>query len=62
MQVFNDANYPSILDDNSSGFNFEFTSGNPQLFWSTFPNSTEAITLHETFIVSSCQSAISDSA
>ena len=34
---FNDANYPSILDNNSTGFNFEFTSGSPLLFWSTFP-------------------------
>lgn len=34
---FNGANYPSILDDSSSGFNFEFTSGNPLLFFSTFP-------------------------
>jgi len=37
VQGFNGANYPSILDNASSGFNFEFTSGNPQLFWSTFP-------------------------
>lgn len=37
VQGFNDGNYPSILDNASSGFNFEFTSGNPQLFWSTFP-------------------------
>lgn len=34
---FNDTNYPSILDNSSPGFNFEFTSGAPILFWSTFP-------------------------
>ena len=37
LQGFNDANYPSILDNSSTGFNFEFTSGAPLLFWSTFP-------------------------
>ncbi len=37
VRGFNDANYPSILDNNSKGFNFEFTSGNPLLFYSTFP-------------------------
>jgi hypothetical protein len=30
-------NYPSTLDDSSSGFNYEFTDGSPQLFFSTFP-------------------------
>ena len=34
---FNDANFVSILDDSSSGFNFEFSSGSPQLFFNTFP-------------------------
>jgi hypothetical protein len=34
---FNDAKYPSILDASFSGFNFESTSGNPLLFYSTFP-------------------------
>lgn len=34
---FNGANYPSILDADSEGFNFEFTSGRPQLFFSTSP-------------------------
>ena len=37
LQGFNGANYPSILDNSSSGFNFEFTNGSPLLFWSTFP-------------------------
>jgi hypothetical protein len=37
VQGFNDANYPSILDPNSGGYNFEFTSGNPLLFYSTSP-------------------------
>jgi hypothetical protein len=37
VQGFNDGNYPSILDNASTGFNFEFTSRNPILFWSTFP-------------------------
>jgi hypothetical protein len=37
LHGFNDGNYPSILDNSSAGFNFEFTSGNPLLFWSTFP-------------------------
>ncbi len=37
VQGFNDANYPSIVDNSSSGFNFEFTGVNPLLFWSTFP-------------------------
>src|SRR2546422_4665359 len=37
LQGFNDGNYPSILDNASTGFNFEFTSGSPLLFWSTFP-------------------------
>jgi len=37
VQGFNDSNYPSILDTNSSGFNFEFTTGSPLLFYSTFP-------------------------
>lgn len=31
------SNFPSVIDDNSGGFSFEFTSGNPQLFFSTFP-------------------------
>ena len=31
-------NYPSILDDSSTGYNFEFTNGSPLLFWSTFPS------------------------
>lgn len=31
-------NYPSILDNSSTGLNFEFTSGSPLLFWSTFPS------------------------
>ncbi len=34
---FNDTNYVSLLDDSSSGFNFEFTNGSPMLFFSTFP-------------------------
>jgi hypothetical protein len=34
---FNDANYPSIIDPQSPGYNFEFTSGSPQLFFSTAP-------------------------
>ena len=33
----NDANYPSIIDAQSRGFNFEFTSGKPLLFFSTAP-------------------------
>jgi hypothetical protein len=37
VQGFNDASYPSILDPNSGGYNFEFTSGNPLLFYSTSP-------------------------
>lgn len=37
VQGFNDANYPSILDSSSGGFNFEFTSGSPLLFYSTAP-------------------------
>jgi hypothetical protein len=37
VQGFNDSNYPSILDSNSSGFNFEFTTGSPLLFYSTAP-------------------------
>ncbi len=37
VQGFSFANYPSILDDSSSGFNFEFTNGNPLLFYSTSP-------------------------
>jgi hypothetical protein len=37
VQGFNDASYPSILDPNSSGYNFEFTNGNPLLFYSTSP-------------------------
>jgi hypothetical protein len=37
VRGFNDGNYPSILDNSSAGFNFEFTSGSPLLFWSTFP-------------------------
>lgn len=37
VQGFIDTNYPSILDNSSAGFNFEFTSGSPLLFWSTFP-------------------------
>jgi|GEM_PF-2248820 hypothetical protein len=35
---FISGNYPSILDNSSTGFNFEFTSGSPLLFWSTFPS------------------------
>jgi hypothetical protein len=31
-------NYPSILDNSSAGYNFEFTNGSPLLFWSTFPS------------------------
>jgi len=31
-------NYPSILDDSSAGYNYEFTSGMPQMFFSTFPS------------------------
>jgi len=31
-------NYPSILDNSSTGYNFEFTNGSPLLFWSTFPS------------------------
>jgi hypothetical protein len=35
---FTGANYPSMIDSSSSGFNFEFTSsGNPWLFFSTAP-------------------------
>jgi hypothetical protein len=35
---FTGANYPSILDSSSSGFNFEFSSsGSPWLFFSTAP-------------------------
>lgn len=34
---FNDANYVSILDDDSPGYNFEFTTGSPQLFFNTSP-------------------------
>ena len=34
---FDGANYPSVLDDSSAGFNFEFTSGAPQLFFNTSP-------------------------
>jgi hypothetical protein len=37
VQGFNDGNYPSILDSSSTGFNFEFTSGSPLLFYSTAP-------------------------
>jgi hypothetical protein len=37
MWGFNDQNYPSIVDANSSGFNFEFTSGSPLLFYNTSP-------------------------
>jgi hypothetical protein len=36
---FNATNYPSILDDASGGYNYEFTSGNPKLFFNTFPSS-----------------------
>ena len=34
---FNAANYPSIMDESSAGYNFEFTSGHPLLFFNTFP-------------------------
>jgi hypothetical protein len=34
---FGDGNYASIIDASSPGFNFEFTGGNPMLFYSTFP-------------------------
>jgi hypothetical protein len=34
---FYSLNYPSTLDDASSGYNYEFTSGSPQLFYSTHP-------------------------
>lgn len=37
VRGFNGANYPSILDATSGGFNFEFTSGKPLLFYSTSP-------------------------
>ncbi len=37
VQGFGPVNYPSILDNSSTGFNFEFTNGTPLLFWSTFP-------------------------
>lgn len=32
---FNDANYPSLIDPDSEGFNFEFTHGRPLLFYIT---------------------------
>ena len=35
---FNDANYVSIIDPSSSGYNFEFTGGSPLLFYSTLPS------------------------
>jgi hypothetical protein len=35
---FNDANYASIIDPGSGGYNFEFTGGSPMLFYSTFPS------------------------
>jgi hypothetical protein len=36
---FGPLDYPSILDDGSTGYNFEYTSsGKPELFYSTFPN------------------------
>ncbi|HTS69926.1 MAG TPA: hypothetical protein VMO17_13175 [Terriglobia bacterium] len=38
MVGFLSNNYPSILDNSSTGYNFEFTSGSPLLFWSTFPS------------------------
>ena len=37
IQGFNSANYPSIIDKASGGFNFEFTNGHPLLFFNTFP-------------------------
>jgi hypothetical protein len=38
VQGFAANNYPSILDNSSTGYNFEFTSGSPLLFWSTSPS------------------------
>jgi hypothetical protein len=38
VQGFNDSNYPSILDATSQGFSFEFTNGNPLLFYNTSPS------------------------
>jgi hypothetical protein len=36
---FGELFYPSILDDSSAGYNYEFTSsGRPQLFYSTYPS------------------------
>ena len=37
VQGFDGDNYPSILDPASPGYNFEFTSGSPLLFFSTMP-------------------------
>jgi hypothetical protein len=37
VQGFNDANYPSILDPSSGGYNFEFSTASPLLFYSTSP-------------------------
>lgn len=34
---FNDANYVSVVDPTSPGYNFEFTGGAPYLLYSTFP-------------------------
>jgi len=35
---FGGDNYVSIIDESSAGYNFEFTTGSPQLFFSTFPS------------------------
>jgi hypothetical protein len=35
VRGFNDANFPSIIDPGSLGFNFEFTEGKPWLFFVT---------------------------
>jgi len=34
---FGDGNYASIIDAGSPGYNYEFTTGSPMLFYSTFP-------------------------
>lgn len=34
---FGNGQYVSIMDDASLGYNFETTSGNPRLYWNTFP-------------------------
>ncbi len=42
VEGFSDLNYISLLDDDSAGFNFETTSGAPQLFYNTSPAQYDA--------------------